>query len=401
MQTTVKPACVKGKKGVSYAKWGYIFILPFFVTYCIFSLAPQVLTIYNSFFENYREGLTQVGPKFVGFQNYVKLFTPDKNGSISILKFTANTLLMWIEGAVPQVLIALLLSVFFTSYRLKIKGQQFFKTVIYMPNLIMASAFSMLFFTLFSNVGPVNQLLVQLGWIDEAIPFFDKQITVRGLVATMNFLMWFGNTTILLMAGIMGIDQNLFEAANLDGANSLQVFFRVTLPLLMPVLVYTIITALIGGLQMFDVPQVLTNGAGTPNRSSTTLIMYLNNFLKTSKNYGMAGAVSVIIFIITGLLSILVFKSLTKDEMRKIVDLQLQDLRNRMEEGKHLKLEVTTAAKDFIIDSAYDSVYGARPIKRFIQSRVETLIAKAIIKGSYAEGDTLTVDFDGSALVLR
>lgn len=65
----------------------------------------------------------------------------------------------------------------------------------------------MLFFTLFSNVGPVNQLLVQLGWIDEAIPFFDKQITVRGLVATMNFLMWFGNTTILLMAGIMGIDR--------------------------------------------------------------------------------------------------------------------------------------------------------------------------------------------------
>ena len=153
-----------------------------------------------------------------------------------------------------------------------------------------------------------------LGWSDEVIPFFDKQVTVRGLVATMNFLMWFGNTTILLMAGIMGIDQNLFEAANIDGANSLQVFFRVTLPLLMPVLVYTIITALIGGLQMFDVPQVLTNGAGTPNRSSTTLIMYLNNFLKTSKNYGMAGAVSVIIFLITGLLSILVFKTLNKDE---------------------------------------------------------------------------------------
>ena len=98
---------------------------------------------------------------------------------------------------------------------------------------------------------------------------------------------------------------------------------------------------------------------------------------------------------------IVYYKSLTKDEMRKIVDLQLQDLRNRMEEGKHLKLEVTTAAKDFIIDSAYDSVYGARPIKRFIQSRVETLIAKAIIKGGYAEGNTLTVDYDGSALVLR
>ena len=98
---------------------------------------------------------------------------------------------------------------------------------------------------------------------------------------------------------------------------------------------------------------------------------------------------------------IVYYKSLTKDEMRKIVDLQLQDLRKRMDEGKHLKLEVTTAAKDFIIDSAYDSVYGARPIKRFIQSRVETLIAKAIIQGRYAEGSTLTVDYDGNALVLK
>ena len=98
---------------------------------------------------------------------------------------------------------------------------------------------------------------------------------------------------------------------------------------------------------------------------------------------------------------IVYYKSLTKDEMRSIVDLQLDDLRRRMDEGKHLKLDVTTAAKDFIIDSAYDSVYGARPIKRFIQSRVETLIAKAIIRGDYAEGTTLTVDYDGSALILR
>ena len=98
---------------------------------------------------------------------------------------------------------------------------------------------------------------------------------------------------------------------------------------------------------------------------------------------------------------IVYYKSLTKDEMRKIVNLQLADLRSRMDEGKHLNLDVTTAAKDYIIDSAYDSVYGARPIKRFIQSRVETLIAKAIIQGRYAEGSTLTVDYDGNALVLK
>jgi ATP-dependent Clp protease ATP-binding subunit ClpB len=98
---------------------------------------------------------------------------------------------------------------------------------------------------------------------------------------------------------------------------------------------------------------------------------------------------------------IVYYKSLTKDETRSIVDLQLNDLRSRLDEGRHMSLEVTDAAKDYVIDSAYDSVYGARPIKRFIQSRIETLLAKALIEGKYTEGSTITVDFDGSALVLR
>ena len=302
------------KKSISYAKWGYIFIAPFFISYAIFTLYPQMLTIYNSFFENYRSGLRIIGPNFVGLENYVTLFTPDQNGTIDILKYAGNTVVLWIGGAIPQIVVALLLAIFFTSYRLNLKGQQFFKTVIYMPNLIMASAFSMLFYTLFSPVGPVNHLLTQMGVIDATFDFFAQKVTVRGMIMLMNFLLWFGNTTILLMAGIMGIDQNLFEAAQIDGANSVQVFFQVTLPLLMPILVYTVITALIGGLQMFDVPQVLTNGGGTPNRTSMTLIMYLNNYLKTSKNYGMAGAISVIIFIITGILSLFVYRSLTKQE---------------------------------------------------------------------------------------
>jgi ATP-dependent Clp protease ATP-binding subunit ClpB len=97
---------------------------------------------------------------------------------------------------------------------------------------------------------------------------------------------------------------------------------------------------------------------------------------------------------------IVYYKSLTKEEIRGIVDLQLDDLRARMRDGKHLNLAVTTAAKDFIIDSAYDSIYGARPIKRFIQSRVETMVARAILAGSYAEGDTLTVDCADGALTL-
>ena len=300
----------KKKKGISYAKWGYIFILPFFVAYIAFTLIPQLMTFYNSFFENYMNGLKHVGPNFVGLDNFVKLFSPDRSGTIGMLKYFGNTLILWVMGAVPQVLIALLLAVFFTSYRLNLKGQQFFKTVIYMPNLIMASAFSMLFFTLFSPVGPVNQILLSSG--RATIDFLSIKVSVRLLISLMNFLMWFGNTTILLMAGIQGIDQNMFEAAEIDGATSLQVFFRVTLPLLAPILVYTIITAMIGGLQMFDVPQILTNAKGTPDRTSMTMVMYLNNYLQTSKNYGMAGAVSVVLFIVSAVLSLFVYNTLSK-----------------------------------------------------------------------------------------
>ena len=310
-QTKLKtPKCA----GMSYSKWGYIFILPFFVVYISFTLTPQVLTIYNSFFENYRNGLQQVGPNFVGFKNYVTLFTPDKSGTIGIVKYFVNTLILWLMGAIPQIVVALLLAVLFTSYRLNLKGQPFFKGVIYMPNLIMASAFSMLFFTLFSNVGPVNAMLKQYGILEQTFDWFSKSISVRTMIATMNFMMWFGNTTIVLMAGIMGIDQSMFESATLDGANAWQVFWKITMPLLMPIVVYTVITALIGGLQMFDVPQVLTNGKGMPDRTSTTMVMYLNNFLTTSKNYGMAGAVSTILFVVSGVLSMIVYRVMNKKD---------------------------------------------------------------------------------------
>ncbi|MBQ1468685.1 MAG: sugar ABC transporter permease, partial [Solobacterium sp.] len=213
---------VSGNKSVSYARYGYLFILPFFVVYAIFTLYPQMLTIYNSFFEYYRDGLTIVGPNFVGMKNYVALFTKNSSGYIPLFKFLGNTVWLWLLGAVPQFVIAMMLAIFFTSTRLNIRGQQFFKTVIYMPNLIMASAFSMLFFALFSQVGPINQLLVEMGVIDKAFNFLGVRVTVQSLIALMNFLMWFGNTTILLMAGIQGIDESLFESARLDGSNATQ-----------------------------------------------------------------------------------------------------------------------------------------------------------------------------------
>ena len=290
----------KKNGSISYAKWGYIFIAPFFLIFALFQLIPLGSTIYYSFFEYYRSGLKIIGPTFVGLKNYITLFATD------LPKYFGNTLLLWIIGFIPQIAISLLLAAWFTDLRLKLKGQTFFKTVIYMPNLIMASAFAMLFFALFSDNGPVNAALVGMGILKEPFSFLNSVWGNRGLIGLMNFLMWFGNTTIMLMAAIMGISQDIFEASEIDGCSSTQRFYRITLPLIRPILAYTLITSIIGGLQMFDVPQILTNGQGNPDRTSMTLIMFLNSHLK-SKNYGMAGALSVYLFVVSGILCFIVY----------------------------------------------------------------------------------------------
>ena len=297
----------KKKKTVSYAKWGYIFILPFFITYFIFSLIPLADTVRYSFYEYYRSGIKEIGPNFVGLANYASLLKSD------MLQYGANTLILWVIGFIPQIVIALVLACWFRDARLKIRGKQFFKVIIYLPNLIMASAFAMLFFALFSTSGPVNSILMSIGLTKAPIDFMGSVFGTRSLIGLMNFLMWFGNTTIMLIAAVNGISIEVFEACDLDGCNSIQRFFYITLPMIRPILAYTLITSIIGGLQMFDVPQILTNGQGNPDRTSMTLIMFLNNHLK-SKNYGMAGALSVYLFIISAILCFIVYRMTNDDD---------------------------------------------------------------------------------------
>jgi len=251
----------KNKKSINYGKWGYLFILPFFIIYLIFSLIPLVDTVRYSFFEYFRSGIKEIGPNFIGMANYISLLKSD------MFKYGANTLILWLIGFVPQIVVALVLAAWFTDARLKIRGKQFFKVVIYLPNLIMASAFALLFFTMFSTNGPINSILMSLGWIKDPIDFMGSVVGTRSLIGFMNFLMWFGNTTIMLMAAVMGISMDIFEASDLDGCNSIQRFFYITLP----------------------------------------LIMFLNSHLK-SKNYGMAGALSVYLFIISGILCFIVYR---------------------------------------------------------------------------------------------
>lgn len=292
-----------GKKRWHIGYWGYLFLLPFFLAYFIFFFYPFLQTIEYSFYEYYETGLTQVGPNFVGLSNYASLMKTD------MLRFAGNTLKLWVLGFLPQFGIALLLAAFFTDLRFKIRGEQFFKVIIYLPNMVMASAMAMLFFTLFSNSGPMNALLMRFGFIKEPIAFFNSVGGTSFLICFMNVLMWFGNTTMVLIAGIVAIPTDVLESARLDGCTQREAFFKVTLPMIRPIMSYVLITSMISGIQMFDVPQVLTDGTGNPNRTSMTLIMYLNRHL-LGHNYGMAGAVSVYLFLASVVLCAVAYRIL-------------------------------------------------------------------------------------------
>lgn len=306
------------RKSISYSKWGYFFIAPFFIVYAIFSLVPLIDTFKNSFYEYYYSQLKWTGPNFVGLENFKTVFSGD------LMKYFGNTFIIWIIGFIPQIVVSLLLASWFTDLRLKLKATGFFKVVIYLPNVIMAAAISMLFYSIFSEyaIGPINSILLNMGAITEPYKFFSYTTSTRLIIAGINFLMWYGNTTIMLMAAIMGVDTSLYESAQIDGANPTQTFWKITIPLIRPILLYVLVTSLIGGIQMFDIPSVITNAKGAPNRTTMTVVMYLNNYLTTGKNYGMAGAVSVILFIVAAVLSLIVFylmrdKDAPKNKIKK------------------------------------------------------------------------------------
>ncbi|WP_294487509.1 carbohydrate ABC transporter permease [uncultured Ruminococcus sp.] len=302
-------------KSISYAKWGYIFIIPFFVAFILFNLIPLVSTFYNSLFENYlgRGGLVQVGPNFIGLDNFKTMFAPETE----LGKYFGNTFILWILGFIPQIFFSLLFASWFTDLRMKLKTGAY-KVIFYLPNVIMAAAMGMLFYTMFAQNGPINSIYMSITGKDSPYMFFDNVWSQRTVIAIINFLMWYGNTTIMLMAAINGVDPSLYESAQIDGATPSQTFWKITLPLIRPILLYVLITSLIGGLQMYDVPQIITKNGEQVQRTSMTVVMYLQKHLY-SKNYGMAGALSVILFVVAAVLSLVVFYVTTEREPKKKV----------------------------------------------------------------------------------
>ena len=290
-------------KGFNYARYGYLFSIPFVIAYLVFHLYPTIYTAILGFTDCKGLGNTSwhilTGDIWKNFRTILNNATFQTS-----LK---NTVVLWIMNFIPQITLALLLTAWFTSRSNKVRGQGFFKVVFYMPNIITAATVAILFNVLFYYPkGPINDILVSLGLRSEPFYFTNSATASRWIVAFIQFWMWYGYTMIILISGVLGINPEIFEAAEIDGANNWQTFWRITIPNLRTILTYTLITSMIGGLNMYDIPKMFNNG--NPNNSTLTANVFIyNQAFAGSYMYNRAAAASMIMFVIIAVCSIFVF----------------------------------------------------------------------------------------------
>jgi len=295
---------VKQQKNLQKNHYGYIFLIPFFITFLFFGLYPILYTLFLSFTRY--DGFSE--PVFVGFSNYVKVLKDPL--FYSALK---NTVFMWLIGAVPQMIFAFLLAAIF--HYTPVKGKGFMRAVYYVPRLVTAVSISALV-RQFLNYpsGVVNQLLLQSGLISSPINLLNEALAAQTTVGIMHWWMFFGNTMVMVMSGMTGISKDLYEAGKIDGASSWQMFWKITMPLLSPITLYVLLTSFIGGLQSFEVQQVLTGGLGAPQGSLVTVVMYMYNTGFRYGNFGYAGAIAYYLFVFIAIFSVIILRSRMQDE---------------------------------------------------------------------------------------
>ena len=316
----------KKKTGNKYAKYGYLFSLPFVIIFLIFSLYPILHTFRISFSDLQGVATGDIHFHANPFQNYIDMLD---NATFRVS--LRNTVVLWLLNFFPQMVLATTLAAWFTNKMLNIKMSGIFKTLFYMPNIITAASVAILFGALFgAPIGPLNDIFMRLGFLDAPVHFFRNPTTAQGTVVFIQFWMWYGSTMIIMIAGINGINPALFEAAAIDGANGLQTFFKVTLPQLKPIMLFTLLTSFIGGMQMFDIPMLLVDRSGPDNATLTTAVFIYNQAFGPSRMWGRAAAASMMLFVVCAVIaSVLFFLFRDKDaiankKMRKAQNKQLK-----------------------------------------------------------------------------
>ncbi len=290
-------------KQIKKNKVAYAYIAPFFILFAIFGLYPILSGLYISFFR--WDGVGAM--KWKGLENYERILTDP-----TFIKALGNTFYIGIIAHIPILFGGLVLAYMLNSA--KVKGSNLFKTIYFLPMVTSVVAITIVFSMMFGyNFGLLNYFLSMFG-----IPAINwlggKGEYIKPAIIIIFAWKWIGWNMVIYLAGMQGISHDIYEAARIDGARSSQTFFRITLPLLKPIILFTLIQSTIGTVNLFTEPFILTNSltGGTNNEGYTLMLYLLNKAPKGNNIYGVASAVAYVICIMVVIIS-LILQSLMKD----------------------------------------------------------------------------------------
>jgi cellobiose transport system permease protein len=280
----------------------YVAISPFYILFAVFGLIPVVFSIWLSFHQ--WNGIGAM--KWVGLAQYKYLFTDGE-----FWDSIATTLIIWVANTVPMLVLALILA-FALHSTVRFKG--FYRVAYFVPNITSMVAMAIVFGSLFATQsGLLNAGLQWLG-AQEGIGWLTDPNWIKISVATMVTWRWVGYNAIIYLAGLQAIPSDVYEAAKVDGANSVETFLHVTVPMLRPVILFTVITSTIGGLQIFTESQVLLGNTGGPENAGETIVLYLYNQAFVKNQFGYGSAVAWALFLLIVIFSVINWRLLAGND---------------------------------------------------------------------------------------
>lgn len=274
--------------------WPYLFISPFFILYAIFGLFPNVYALVLSFKE--WDGLSE--QRWVGLQNYIRL-----SQDAIWWKAVFNTIWLMFGTLIPQLSLAFLLAFILNSGYIRFKDA--FRTAFFTPVIASSVAMAIVFGALFgTRFGILNYLLSSIGI--PPIDWLGSAMWIKPAIALLVIWRWTGYNTIIYLAGLQSIPTDLYEAARVDGAKQRDIFWHITLPLMRPVITFTVILSIIGSLQLFEEPLLLTAGSaggsstspGGTDQAGLTTLMYIYNASFQYVKFGYGSAMSFALFVL-------------------------------------------------------------------------------------------------------
>lgn len=300
----IKKRHIKRERAINHAK-SFLFVLPQLIGLLVFSIYPIVWVVQHSFYDF--DGVTKI---FNGLYNYTRVFTNDP----TYWKAWGNTLILSFGKLAIELPLALFLAVLLNS---KLKGKSFFRTVFFLPNVISVAVMGLIFYFMFATFeGIVNNSLLEFGLIQAPIDWFGNKWTAMFVIGISSIWQNFGINMLFFLSGLMNIPKELYECAEVDGASKPKQFFKITLPMLGPVMQVIVMMGIVGSIKITDLVLVLTNGqpAGGTEVVMTYLFKKFFNYGEVSvmPQIGYACALGVVTSIILGIITVIYLRTTRK-----------------------------------------------------------------------------------------